>query len=114
MLKRFVHPGEILRDELAEFGVSPTAFARQIDVPPNRVSRIIAGKRSVTGDTAEEALRIRDEVAFFQAVQSVLAKRILRRHGYPPDKQEKATRTVLEQAEVLSEGWAVAGGPPNL
>ncbi|HZS60962.1 MAG TPA: type I restriction endonuclease subunit R [Gemmatimonadaceae bacterium] len=37
----------------------------------------------------------------------VLVKRILRRHGYPPDKQEKATRTVLEQAEVLSETWAV-------
>ena len=35
-----------------------------------------------------------------------LVKRILRRHGYPPDKQEKATRTVLEQAEVLSAGWA--------
>ncbi|MCY3757357.1 MAG: HigA family addiction module antitoxin, partial [Acidobacteria bacterium] len=52
MLKRVVLPGDILRDELAEFGVSPTAFARQIDVPPNRVSQIIAGKRSVTGDTA--------------------------------------------------------------
>ena len=39
-----------------------------------------------------------------------LVKRILRKHGYPPDKQEKATRTVLEQAEVLSEGWALAGG----
>ena len=37
-----------------------------------------------------------------------LVRRILRRHGYPPDKQEKATLTVLEQAEVLSEGWAVA------
>ena len=35
-----------------------------------------------------------------------LVKRILRKHGYPPDKQEKATRTVLEQAEVLSEHWA--------
>ena len=34
-----------------------------------------------------------------------LVKRILRKHGYPPDKQEKATRTVLEQAEVLSAGW---------
>ena len=38
----------------------------------------------------------------------VLVRRILRKHGYPPDKQEKATRTVLEQAEVLSEGWAAA------
>ena len=35
-------------------------------------------------------------------------RRILRRHGYPPDKQEQATVTVLEQAEVLSEGWAAA------
>ncbi len=39
----------------------------------------------------------------------VLVRRILRRHGYPPDKQEKATQTVLEQAEVLSEAWAAAG-----
>ncbi len=38
----------------------------------------------------------------------VLVKRILRKHGYPPDKQEKATLTVLEQAEVLSEHWATA------
>ena len=36
-----------------------------------------------------------------------LVKRILRKHGYPPDKQEKATQTVLEQAEALSSGWAV-------
>ncbi len=38
----------------------------------------------------------------------VLVKRILRKYGYPPDKQEKATKTVLEQAEVLSEVWAAA------
>ena len=35
-------------------------------------------------------------------------RRILRRHGYPPDKQEKATKTVLEQAEALSAVWATA------
>jgi type I restriction enzyme R subunit len=38
----------------------------------------------------------------------VLVKRILRKHGYPPDKQEKATETVLEQAAVLSAEWAYA------
>jgi type I restriction enzyme R subunit len=38
----------------------------------------------------------------------VLVRRILRKHGYPPDKQEKATQTVLEQAEVLAAGWAAA------
>ena len=52
MFRRAVHPGEVLRDELDELGVSPTAFARAIDVPPNRISQIIAGKRSITGDTA--------------------------------------------------------------
>ena len=38
----------------------------------------------------------------------VVVKRILRKYGYPPDKQEKATQTVLEQAELLSETWAAA------
>ena len=37
-----------------------------------------------------------------------LVKRVLRKHGYPPDKQESATRTVLEQAAVLSAGWAAS------
>ena len=36
-----------------------------------------------------------------------LVRRILRKYGYPPDKQEQATKTVIEQAEVLSAGWAV-------
>ncbi|MFN7966630.1 MAG: type I restriction endonuclease subunit R [Acidobacteriota bacterium] len=38
----------------------------------------------------------------------VLVKRILRRYGYPPDKQERATQTVLEQAALLSGEWAGA------
>ena len=38
-----------------------------------------------------------------------LVKRILRKHGYPPDKQEKATSTVLRQAEALSAEWAASG-----
>lgn len=52
MLKRAAHPGEILKDELDEIGVSPTELARQINVPANRVSQIINGKRAITGDTA--------------------------------------------------------------
>jgi addiction module HigA family antidote len=52
MFMRAVHPGEVLKDELDGLGVTPTEFARQIDVPPNRISQIIAGKRAVTGDTA--------------------------------------------------------------
>jgi type I restriction enzyme, R subunit len=41
-----------------------------------------------------------------QAHLRVLVKRILRKYGYPPDKQEKATQTVLEQAALLSDNWA--------
>lgn len=52
MFLRAVHPGAVLKDELDEIGITPTEFARQIDVPPNRVSQIITGKRSITGDTA--------------------------------------------------------------
>lgn len=37
-----------------------------------------------------------------------MMKRTLRKHGYPLDKQERATETVLEQAEVLSQEWATA------
>ena len=51
-MKRVVHPAEILKDELDELGVTAAAFARQINVPPNRIGQIIAGKRSVTSDTA--------------------------------------------------------------
>ena len=43
-----------------------------------------------------------------QAHLRVLVKRILRKYGYPPDKQEKATLTVLEQAETLSGEWTIA------
>jgi type I restriction enzyme R subunit len=57
-------------------------------------------RRNVTIDwTLRESVR---------AKLRVLVKRILRKHGYPPDKQEKATQTVLEQAEVLSAEWATA------
>lgn len=47
-----IHPGEILADELQEIGVTPTELARQIDVPANRVTQIIHGRRGITGDTA--------------------------------------------------------------
>lgn len=47
-----IHPGEILADELAELGISPTELARQIAVPANRISQIVNGRRSITGDTA--------------------------------------------------------------
>ena len=46
-----IHPGEILADELLELGVTPTELARQINVPANRITQIIQGKRGITGNT---------------------------------------------------------------
>jgi type I restriction enzyme R subunit len=55
-------------------------------------------KKNVTIDwTVRENVR---------AQLGVLVKRTQRKYGYPPDNQEKATQTVLEQAEVLSQHWA--------
>lgn len=51
-MKCTVSPGEFLSGRLDELGVTATELARQIDVPPNRISQIINGKRAITGDTA--------------------------------------------------------------
>lgn len=47
-----IHPGAILADELEEIGIPAAELARLIEVPANRVSQIIAGKRGITADTA--------------------------------------------------------------
>ena len=52
MSESIVHPGQVLAEELDALGISPTELARQIAVPPNRISQIIHGKRAITGDTA--------------------------------------------------------------
>jgi addiction module HigA family antidote len=52
MTRPAIHPGEILAEELAEIAVSPSELARQLRVPPNRITQILHGRRAVTGDTA--------------------------------------------------------------
>ena len=52
MSRPAIHPGEILGEELTEIGVTPAALAREIAVPPNRISQILRGRRNITGDTA--------------------------------------------------------------
>ncbi len=47
-----IHPGEVLADELSEIGITPTELARQLEVPANRITQIVRGKRAITGDTA--------------------------------------------------------------
>lgn len=52
MIQESLHPGQILADELEELEISPTELSRRIDVPPNRISQIINGKRDISADTA--------------------------------------------------------------
>jgi len=52
MARTPIHPGEILADELTEIGLTARKLAEVIDVPPNRLYQIIAGKRAMTADTA--------------------------------------------------------------
>jgi addiction module HigA family antidote len=47
---KVVHPGEHLAEELSDLGVSAAEFARQICIPTNRVTEILKGRRSITGD----------------------------------------------------------------
>lgn len=47
-----IHPGEILNDELEALEMTATELARTIQVPANRITQIIAGKRAITADTA--------------------------------------------------------------
>jgi antitoxin HigA-1 len=47
-----IHPGEHLAEELEAMGMSAAEFSRQISVPTNRVTQILNGRRSITGDTA--------------------------------------------------------------
>ena len=52
MARTAIHPGEILAEELEAAGMSAAELARLVEVPANRVSQIIAGRRAVTADTA--------------------------------------------------------------
>ncbi len=50
--RRVIHPGEILKEDLADAGVSINELARAIRVPANRLGRIIRRERGITADTA--------------------------------------------------------------
>ncbi len=52
MTRTPIHPGEILADELEETGLSAKKLADVLEVPANRLYQLLAGKRSMTADTA--------------------------------------------------------------
>ena len=94
-------------------GLSEDELAFYDSLETNDSAVKILGDETLRGIARELVDTVRNNVTIdwtlrenVRARLRVLVKRILRKHGYPPDKQEKATRTVLEQAEVLSPQWA--------
>ena len=60
-----VHPGEVLREELDDLGLSANALAKAIDVPANRITAILNAERGITADTALRLGRYFDTTAQF-------------------------------------------------
>jgi len=98
---RPIHPGEILREELAEIGISANAFAAAIRVPANRVTGILNGTRSITADTALRLAKYFGTTAeFWLNLQSAYDLKIAKRsagkkiekevHAYYPGAQNPA------------------------
>ena len=97
-----------------DLGLSGDELAFYDALETNDSAVKVLGEPTLKGIARELAEMVRKNVTIDWIVREnvraqlrVLVKRILRKHGYPPDKQEKATRTVLEQAEGLSAEWAV-------
>ena len=98
-----------------ELGLSEDELAFYDALETNDSAVKVLGERTLKTIARELVATVRKNVTIdwtlrenVRAQMRVLVRRILRRYGYPPDKQEKATQTVLEQAELLSETWAAA------
>ena len=95
-----------------EFGLTEDELAFYDALETNDSAVKVLGDETLRSIARELVQTVRNNVTVDWTIREnvraqlrVLVKRILRKHGYPPDKQEKATVTVLEQAEVLSTEW---------
>lgn len=96
--------------EFADHRHDELAFYDALEVNDSAVK--VLGEPTLTAIARELVQAVRNSVTIDwterEAVRAqirVLVKRILRKYGYPPDKQEKATQTVLQQAELLCADW---------
>jgi len=75
-----IHPGEHLAEELDALGMSAAELARQLEVPTNRITEILNGKRAITGDTALRLAHFFGMTAeFWLNLQSLYEIRLARR-----------------------------------
>lgn len=96
-----------------DLGLSEDELAFYDALEANGSAVAVLGDDTLRGIARELVTAVRSNVTIDWTIREnvraqlrVIVKRILRKYGYPPDMEELATQTVLEQAEVLSEGWA--------
>jgi len=96
-----------------ELGLSEEEIAFYDALEVNDSAVKVLGDETLKGIARELVETVRKNVTIDWTVREtvraklrVMVKRILRKHGYPPDKQEKATQTVLEQAAWIAAEWA--------
>src|SRR6202023_2151768 len=95
-----IHPGEHLAEELKELSMSAAELARQLDVPTNRVTEILNGRRAITGDTALRLAHFFGTTAeFWLNLQSLFELRVAQKKA---GKSIRGLPTLkhLEQAHV--------------
>ena len=100
------------QDRGEELGLSPDELAFYDALEVNDSAVQVLGDETLRTIAVELVETVRRNVTIdwtlrenVRARLRVMVKRVLRRHGYPPDKQESATATVIEQAEVLCVDW---------
>lgn len=77
-----IHPGEHLAEELGALGMSAAELARQLEVPTNRITEILNGKRAITGDTALRLAHFFGTTAeFWLNLQSLYEIRVAQRRS---------------------------------
>lgn len=96
-----ITPGEILREDFMEpLGISINKLARDLSVPPNRISEIVNGKRSITADTA---LRLQKyfgiEAQFWLNLQNEYDLRIMKRKVWA-DIEQRIIPVITTSAEL--------------
>ena len=99
-----ITPGEILREDFMEpLGISINQLSRDLVVPPNRISEIVNGKRSITADTALRLQRYFGvEAQFWLNLQSEYDLRIVRRKIWN-DLEQRIIPVQNPQAELVHE-----------
>ena len=107
-LREAHHQGE-------DLGLSEDELAFYDALAENRSAVEVMGEQELAVIATELVKQVRRNVTIDWTVKQsarakmrVMVKRILRRYGYPPDLQDAATKTVLEQAELLASEWATA------